>query len=602
MENDPIAAAAAARAEQQRQAQRQAEMEMKLSDHVQSFPVKLALPANVLSPETAATAAAATSDDSGSAGDKDKASSPSAAAAAAAAAPRTDQDFVNIRLMESGIKFDEVQSLGEASAAVANFVDGMKSTGCYDSVQVAIGRPAPVSGEDADTAGQSQEAQQARQGGGDNGNAANAAAAAAAAAAAHVEPRHLDVILGEKRWYKLYIGGGIKHEGIIGGSSSGSSIEQLPRVQMETSAGLLNVSGCSDVTSAAYTVDQTGATTLGLSHDRPLYSCFAPYSALYNAVLTNPLLNASNTALRVTGRMDTVDWECARSSRDRTRSIGVKICNWGHVAVPEAAKDAYVGLEWTAAFRDVLPRRHPSSPYACDASPEIVAQAGPSWKHSLLYQHRLNNSLCDDKFNPTSGVDAHWSWEVAGPPGDVGFVKGTGGAALHVPVVDTLGGISLHASINGGFIRPITYGGLCPSTTSITDRFYVGGPIQLRGFMHSGIGPRAETGGKSTAGGDALGGDLFYTATVAASIPFPGISLLRDNGMRLFTFANAGTLTGLDATPASAILRSTRASVGGGLAIGTPMGRLEATYAVPLRYGPRDARRSVQFGLGFSFG
>lgn len=99
-----------------------------------------------------------------------------------------------------------------------------------------------------------------------------------------------------------------------------------------------------------------------------------------------------------------------------------------------------------------------------------------------------------------------------------------------------------------------------------------------------------------------MGGDLFYTATVAASIPFPGISLLRDNGMRLFTFANAGTLTGLDGTPPSAILRSTRASAGGGLVVGTPMGRLEATYSIPLRYGPRDARRSVQFGVGFSFG
>jgi outer membrane protein assembly factor BamA len=72
--------------------------------------------------------------------------------------------------------------------------------------------------------------------------------------------------------------------------------------------------------------------------------------------------------------------------------------------------------------------------------------------------------------------------------------------------------------------------------------------------------------------------------------------------MRLFVFANAGTLAGLDGTPATAILRSTRAAAGGGLVVGTPMGRLEATYAVPLRYGPRDARRSVQFGLGFSFG
>ena len=99
-----------------------------------------------------------------------------------------------------------------------------------------------------------------------------------------------------------------------------------------------------------------------------------------------------------------------------------------------------------------------------------------------------------------------------------------------------------------------------------------------------------------------MGGDFFYTGTVAASIPFPGVQFLSGNGVRLFTFANAGTLTGLDGTPTSSIMKSTRASVGRGLVVGTPMGRLEATYAVPLRYGPRDARRSVQFGLGFSFG
>ena len=470
MAQDPMEAAGS-RGDLQH-AKRQAEMEMKLSEHVQSFPLNLAFPANVVSPETAAA-----DDDACGNDDRDDEKSMKKAAP-----PRTTEDFVNSRLQESGVLFDEVQSLGEASAAVARFVDSMKSTGCYDSVQVTIGRPAPLVSEDADSAAEKpQEVQR-----GDSGGKQ------AYAAAKQVEPRHLDVILAEKRWYKLYIGGGIKHEGIVGGSSSGSSIEQLPRVQMETSAGLLNISGCADVTSAAYTVDQTGATTLGLSHDRPLYSCFAPYSALYKLVLTNPLLNGSNTALRVMGRMDTVDWECARSSRDRIRSVGVKICNMGHVAVPEAANDAYVALEWTAAFRDVMPRRHPTVPFACDASPEIVAQSGPSWKHSLLYQHRLNNSLCNDRYNPKRGLDAHWSWEVAGPPGDVGFVKGIGGAALHVPVTDILGGLSLHASLNGGFIRPVTYGGLCPATTSVTDRFYVGGPIQLRGFMHSGIGPRAE--------------------------------------------------------------------------------------------------------------
>lgn len=483
MAQDPLQAA---RAEQQ--ARRQAEIEQKLNEHVQSYPLNLAFPANVLSPETAAATTTSTSTSDAAADDTANQSGGGGDSATSstsknnkADAPRTTEDFVNHRLLESGVLFDDLQSLGEASAAVARFVDNMNRTGCYDAVQVAIGRPAPPAAADEEVEV------------GAGTDTSSQAAAVAAAAKSQVERRHLDVVLTEKRWYKLYVGGGIKHEGIVGGSSSGSSIEQLPRVQMETSAGLLNLTGCADVTSAEYTVDQTGATTLGLSHDRPLFSCFQPYSALSNLILTHPLLNGSNTALRLTGRMDTVDWECARSSRDRTRSVGVKVCNMGHVAVPESSRDAYVGLEWSAAFRDVMPRRHAMLPFACDASPEIVAQAGPNWKHSIMYQHRLNNSLCDDRYNPTAGVDAHWAWEVAGPPGDVGFVKGTGGAALHVPIAEAMGGISLHASVNGGFIRPITYGGLCPATTSVSDRFYVGGPIQLRGFMHSGIGPRAET-------------------------------------------------------------------------------------------------------------
>jgi outer membrane protein assembly factor BamA len=89
---------------------------------------------------------------------------------------------------------------------------------------------------------------------------------------------------------------------------------------------------------------------------------------------------------------------------------------------------------------------------------------------------------------------------------------------------------------------------------------------------------------------------------LAASVPFPSIAFLRNNGVRCFGFANVGTVSGLDGVPLTSILQSTRASVGGGVSMATTFGRLEATYAVPLRYSPRDARKSVQIGLGFSFG
>ena len=86
-------------------------------------------------------------------------------------------------------------------------------------------------------------------------------------------------------------------------------------------------------------------------------------------------------------------------------------------------------------------------------------------------------------------------------------------------------------------------------------------------------------------------------------MPFPGNTPLSNFGVRLFGFANAGTLTGLhSAVNVNTFMRSTRLSVGGGIAAATPMGRLEATYGIPLRYGPRDARRSVQAGIGFTFG
>ena len=131
-------------------------------------------------------------------------------------------------------------------------------------------------------------------------------------------------------------------------------------------------------------------------------------------------------------------------------------------------------------------------------------------------------------------------------------------------------------------------------------------------FDNKQFSPQSQQGGSSVPGGDSLGGDLFYTSTLATSVPFPtNLSTLRQNGARLFGFANAGTcvsasglgahsLVGLGAW--NQILQSTRLAVGGGVSVGSPMGRFEATYAVPIRYGPRDARKSVQFGFGFSFG
>lgn len=140
-------------------------------------------------------------------------------------------------------------------------------------------------------------------------------------------------------------------------------------------------------------------------------------------------------------------------------------------------------------FRDLIPRRHATLPYAMDASPEIVSQAGPSVKHSLSYEYRTNGRLCDDWLNPTYGMDVHSKVEVAGPPGDVGFVKWQGGASLNVPLPASW---AFHGALQTGVLRSLPFGGLC-GPPCVSDRFFLGGPMHFRGFVPAGIGPRAKT-------------------------------------------------------------------------------------------------------------
>lgn len=163
--------------------------------------------------------------------------------------------------------------------------------------------------------------------------------------------------------------------------------------------------------------------------------------------------------------------------------------DYSHFVVLRQARHGYVGLDWTLLFRDLIPRRHATLPYALNASPEIVSQSGPSLKHSVSFEYRTNGRLCDDWLNPTFGMDVNGKVEVAGPPGDTGFVKMQGGASLNVPLPQSC---AFHGSVQAGILRSIPFGGLC-GPASISDRFFVGGPLHLRGFLPAGIGPRAKT-------------------------------------------------------------------------------------------------------------
>ena len=190
----------------------------------------------------------------------------------------------------------------------------------------------------------------------------------------------------------------------------------------------------------------------------------------------------------------------------------------------------------------------------------------------------------------------------------------------------------------------------------VSDRFFLGGPLPFRGFLPSGIGPRGYSSTPNASSspqqepqqeqpperGDALGGDAYYTWTHMITFPLLSSSSSPNHNdtfvpLQAFVFGTVGTCVGslshvwnqqqpqqsssssssrgpgpqpwfprmMSQHPkqlvgtAQAVLQSSRCSVGCGMAT-TILGggvRLEATYAVPLRYGPHDLRRTVQWAL-----
>ena len=149
----------------------------------------------------------------------------------------------------------------------------------------------------------------------------------------------MEIKLEEKKWYKLYIGGGIKH-----GNTSmkdGSTMQTfgdgtgglLPKVQFETTASLINLKGVTDKTVFSYQVDPTTTSCVSLSHEAPLYSLLRENSMLRNYLLLGP--TGSQWHAYFKALKDTVDFESSRSYKEFQRSLVLRLASLGNVPRPE---------------------------------------------------------------------------------------------------------------------------------------------------------------------------------------------------------------------------------------------------------------------------
>jgi outer membrane protein insertion porin family len=142
--------------------------------------------------------------------------------------------------------------------------------------------------------------------------------------------------------------------------------------------------------------------------------------------------------------------------------------------------------------------------------------------------------------------------------------------------------------------------------TKIADRFFLGGPLNIRGFQSRGIGPRS-TSSAGTYKNDSLGGDLCFAAGFNLFTPFP---FLRNyDALKTHFFWNGGFLLPVEPGTSNGQLLNKIASVtpsstiGFGFTLRTDMCRAELNWVHPVTMYNTDilSTSKLQFGIGMSF-
>eukprot|EP00752_Nemacystus_decipiens_P010481 g9338.t1 len=375
----------------------------------------------------------------------------------------------------------------------------------------------------------------------------------------------------EKNWYLLQSGA------TTAGTKGNLDASELSNLRYSVAGALKNALGHGEMLDMGYNSPIAGQEGHTVSAKLFLPSLFrAPVTGTLEAI------------------MDTVDLTKFCSLLEHRRGV----------TATARTLDGKHALAAEMGLRDLSPRRHPEVPYAYAASLGVVADAArPSTKTSLKYTYTEDER--DDSFVPSVGSYLQASVEGAGLMGDTSFAKGMLELQHHIPLLgvamgpEIVGPISLSLCASGGAIRPF---GPSNRKTFFSDRFNLGGPMTLRGFPFYGAGPRAPKEEGGCKGGDALGGDIRYTASASLGFPFP-VPAMATTGWRGYLFANLGNLTTWD-TPLRHYGRDTRVSVGVAAAWNLlGVGRLEINYAKVLRRSQRDLHRErpLQFGFGVSF-
>lgn len=242
-------------------------------------------------------------------------------------------------------------------------------------------------------------------------------------------------------------------------------------------------------------------------------------------------------------------------------------------------------LQYEAAYRKISAAKQ--------ASFRVREQCGPSLKSAL--RHICSIDKRDSPIFPTAGSFVQFTTEIAGLGGDIGFFKNE----LHMQTNwSPHKYVTFQLGLQTGLLREISN----EMKVTIADNFFLGGPLNLRGFEMRGCGPRQD--------GNSLGGDMYWALAlhVYTPLPFrPGRGGFGDL-FKLHGFINAGNVSNFPFKLANSyknwdiFARNVRCAIGGGIAMKLGnTARVELNVTRPLCNARADILQQLQFGIGVHY-
>ncbi|KAI9306932.1 surface antigen-domain-containing protein [Cunninghamella echinulata] len=296
------------------------------------------------------------------------------------------------------------------------------------------------------------------------------------------------------------------------------------------------------------------------------------------ASFTTPLNGSPYTNLSVFVNNSIHDYSLINAYKEEGQTAGLKF----------KTRSDYGGheLSYACTKRDItgLPQ----------ASGTVRSQSGQNNKSSVY--HSFVHDTRDHVTLPTKGRYIGLFQEFAGvaTKGDVQFIKHElVGQCLHTLQESKQGtedAFRLSLSIGGkaGYLTSLDN-----KEINLSDRFYLGGPLSVRGFKSGGIGARD--------GNDSVGGNAYWALGASLISTIPGSAHLP---IKLHAFANAGNLSQQQNNEKTLqdLIRDPRVSVGAGVIFHHEFARVEANFCVPLQSRPGDIiEEGIQFGFGINF-